>query len=471
MTLTLGFHGGAGTVTGSRFLLTAGQHQALVDCGLFQGLKNLREMNWRRTGFDPRAVDSLILTHAHIDHCGYLPRFVRDGFRGPIYCTRATAELAPIVLMDAAKLQEEDADFANRKGFSKHHPALPLFNTRDVENALRHLRPVPYGREVDLPGGFAATFHNAGHILGSAHVQVQTPREHGHTRIVFSGDVGRHDMPLHIDPEPLPLCDTLVLESTYGGRHHDPAPLEEQLRKPFDAAIRRGGTILIPAFAVARAQLVTLMLDDLMDRGELPRIPIHIDSPMAADVTEIYERHLTSGELDPGTGEPRRGRLFPPGVRLHRTVAESRQLNDLDGPRIIIASSGMLTGGRILHHLARLVGDDKNLLVLVGYQAAGTRGRRLLEGQRTMRIHGQDIPVNCHWISVDGLSAHADEEGLVEWVKSAPHKPATIFLAHGEPDAADALAARLTAAGYHPVVPQLDQEYEFIPSSRHWRQA
>lgn len=468
MALRLAFHGGAGTVTGSRFLLSSGQHDILVDCGLFQGLKELRLRNWDRPSFDPRRVDAVLLTHAHVDHSGYLPRFVREGFRGPIHCTEATAELARIVLMDAARLQEEDADYANRKSFSKHHPALPLFTEADAQACFRYLRPVPYERPIDLPGHFRATFHNAGHILGSAHIEVEA-RADGQARLAFSGDLGRRGMPLHVDPQPLPAVDTLVLESTYGDRVHDPEPIAEQLRRPFEAAIRRKGTILIPAFAVARAQLVTLILDELMESGRLPRIPIHLDSPMAADVTDVYSRHLRGTELDPGTGHGRH--LLPPDVQIHRTGEESRRLNNLTGPRVIIASSGMLTGGRVLHHLRRILPDDDALLVLVGFQAAGTRGRKLLEGARTIRMHGEDVPVNCHFIAIDGLSAHADRNELLAWVRGAPRPPRAVFLAHGEPEASAAMAAAFEHEGIPAIVPRLGQAFEYIPGTHRWREA
>ena len=460
MALTLGFHGGAGTVTGSRFLLGAGEARFLVDCGLFQGLKDLRLRNWRPPAFEPRDVGAVFLTHAHIDHSGYLPRLVREGFSGPIYCTPATRDLAEVLLRDAARLQEEDAEYANRKGFSKHHPALPLFTERDAEVALRRMHALDYGTWLDEEGGLAVRFHNAGHILGAAHVEVRARLKDRQTTMVFSGDVGRYGMPLHPDPEPPPDCDTLVLESTYGDRLHAETPLIEQIRRPFLEAIDRGGVILIPAFAVARVQLVTLMLRELMESHQLPEIPIHIDSPMAVDVTQIYERYLDPAEGEGSASRQGRAALFPGHVRFHRTVEESRALNDLPGPRIIISSSGMLTGGRVLHHLLRLAGDRANLIVLAGYQAAGTRGRALSEGARSVRLHGEEIVVRAPVLSLDGFSAHADARELVRWVQSGGSKPGTVFVAHGEPEAAAALAARLGSMGLHATVPELGQRFE-----------
>ncbi len=465
MPLTIGFHGGASTVTGSRFLLNADGKRLLIDCGLFQGLKELRLLNWRPLPFQPASIDAAILTHAHIDHSGYLPRLVREGYRGPIYSSPATRELVEILLLDAARLQEEDADYANRKGFSKHSPALPLFTEADAKTALSLFRTVDYGESFE-PAGITTRLHHAGHILGSAFVELAAPTGSGQTTIVFSGDIGRYDAPLHPDPDSLPPCDTLLLESTYGDRIHDPAPLIDQIREPLRQAIARPGIILIPAFAVARAQLVTLLLTELIEKGEIPAIPVHIDSPMAVDVTEIYSHYLNDGELDPPAVV---GKLFPLNVQFHRSIAESKQLNQLTGPRIIISSSGMLTGGRVMHHLSRVLPDPKNLLLLVGFQAAGTRGRALLNGARTLRIHGEDIPVRCQFLAVDGLSAHADSNELMRWFHSGKAVPQNVFLTHGEPQSAEALAQRIGSEGPHAAVPQLSQEFTFDEGAQGWR--
>jgi metallo-beta-lactamase family protein len=468
MALTLGFFGGAGTVTGSKFLLEADGRRLLIDCGLFQGLKDLRLMNWQAPPFKPASIDAIVLTHTHLDHSGYLPRLVKSGYRGPIFCTSATRELAEILLLDAARLQEEDAEYANRKGFSKHRPALPLFTEQDALSALRQFHAVE--RETWWePAGFQVRLLNAGHILGSTFVEVAATADGGaEHRIVFSGDLGRYNAPLHADPDPRPECDTLVLESTYGDRLHDPTPLLDQIRVPFQQAIARGATILVPAFAVARAQLVTLLLTRLIEAGELPPVPVHIDSPMAVDVTQTYERYLRSDELDQLPGDGQR-HLFPLHVTFHRTVQESKALNDLPGPRIIISASGMLTGGRVLHHMLRLLPDSRNLLVLVGFQAAGTRGRAIQEGARFVRMHGENIPVRAQTISVEGLSAHADRDELLRWLHSSETMPRTVFLTHGEPEALSSLAARIKADPIETLIPALGSQYAFDSATGAWK--
>ncbi len=443
MNLKLTFEGAAGTVTGSRHLLSVGKRNVLVDAGMYQGLKELRLLNWRRPDFNPQSVGDIILTHAHLDHCGSLPRLVRNGFHGTIHCTPPTRELAEVILLDSAKLQEEDAERANRRHYTKHSPALPLYTSDDVRRTMRLFRPHGYHTPLSLGDGIEVRLFGAGHILGAAFAQVNVHIGGRDRSIVFSGDVGRYNVPLHNDPEPLPPCDALVVESTYGNRTHDPTPLIDQVRGPFRDALVRGGTILIPAFAVARAQLITLMLRELMESGDIPEIPVHIDSPMAVEVTEIYHQYAGTKELDASLTEAEWRRLFPRDSQFHSSVEESKQLNRLTGPRVIIAASGMLTGGRVLHHLERLAPDEKNLIVLAGFQAAGTRGRALVDGAHTLRMHGADIPVRAEVISILGLSAHADANELVRWVRSGGAAPDPAFIVHGEPDASAALAQRL----------------------------
>ena len=466
MNVRLSFHGGAGTVTGSRHLVETDGCRFLVDAGLFQGLKKLRQLNWETPRFDPEHVDYLFLTHAHIDHAGYLPRLVKDGFRSPIYCTRATFDLSQLMLMDAAKIQEEDADYANRKGFSKHKPALPLYTSEDAAGALGFMEPVDYNEWFEPSEGVRARFLNIGHILGASMVEVHLDTGERTIRMVFSGDIGRYNVPLHSDPDPLPDCHFLIMESTYGDREHRHESMEEQIREALIDCIDRKGTVLIPAFAVGRSQLVTLCLRELIKAGRLPDVPIHIDSPMAVDATRIYSRHLEDLSLDDSLNDDGRSRLFPDNVKFHRSVDESIALNNLPGPRIIISASGMLTAGRVLHHLKRLLRDKRNLIMLSGYQAPGTRGRAMMEGKKTVRIHGEDVPVKAEFIPISGLSAHADKDDLLKWVRSAGgsnEQPDTIFVVHGEPKSANALADTLTEKlGTRTFRPDLGDGYDLL---------
>lgn len=456
VTLSIGFYGAAGTVTGSKYLVRAGETSVVVDCGMFQGEKRLREMNWQSAPFKPSEASALLLTHAHVDHSGLIPRFVREGFRGPVYSTPATAEMARILLLDSARLQEEDAEYANRKGFSRHHPALPLYTEKDVERALGRFRSVDYGKELRLSNQLTARFRNAGHILGSAFLELTYRGDDGSARLIFSGDLGRYDAPLHSDPDPLPGCDILVLESTYGNRSHGEESIDDQIEHAFKPVLERRGIILVPAFAVARAQLVALILRNLISTDRLPEVPIHVDSPMASDVTSIYNHYIRSESLDQGIPFTSARSLFPSNVRFHRTVRESQELNGLPGPRIIISSSGMLSGGRVLHHLKRLAGQPENLIALVGYQAVGTRGRDLVEGRRAVKVHGEMVQVRAQVRDLHGLSAHADRDELLRWVRTAPQPPRAIYLTHGddEPRAAmkDLVEQQLGIAAVTPVM-------------------
>jgi len=457
MKLRLSFHGAAGTVTGSRHLVETDQTSLLIDAGLFQGLKKLRLRNWEQPGFDPKALGHVILTHAHIDHAGYLPRLVRLGFSGPVHCTHATLDLAELLLLDSAKIQEEDAAYANRKKYSKHKPALPLYTAEDAEETLKLLRPYDYEEWFSVDEGIDARFLNAGHILGSSMVELRV----GKRTIVFSGDVGKYDMPIHPDPKPCPADDILVIESTYGNRVHDDKPFVEQIRDAILDTVQRGGTVLIPSFAVARAQVVTYLLREAMKAGELPELPVHIDSPMAIDATKIYSRHIDRENLDEEIVRDGRKRMFPGDVRFARTVAQSKALNRMKGPRIIISASGMLTAGRVVHHLRNLAPDENNLILLVGYQALGTRGRSLIDGAKTIRMHGRDIPVRARHFSVHGLSAHADRNELLQFVKSAPGIPNRVFVVHGEPDSAKSFAELLEAElGTRVDIPELGDSYD-----------
>lgn len=438
----LTFHGGAGTVTGSRHLLETSHGSLLVDCGMFQGTKELRERNWRGPGFDPRSVDAVVLTHAHIDHSGYLPRLVRDGFRGPVHATPATADLADVMLRDSAKIQEEDAEYANKKGYSKHAEALPLYTVDDAVAAIRRIQVVDYGEWKELRRGLRFRFQPAGHIVGSGLVEVEIVESADTRRCVFSGDVGRYAAPLVSDPTPPPPCDFLVIESTYGDRDHPEEPVDVQLERVLRKITDTRGTAVFPAFAVGRAQQLVYYLRRIMAANPSLALPIHVDSPMAVDATRIYSRHPE----EPGLGEidfrPGSSPIFGANVFLHRTQAESMRLNDLKGPRVILSSSGMMTGGRVLHHLRHLLPEQNNVVVLVGYQAPGTRGARLKHGEKFLRIHGQDVPVRAQVVEIGGLSAHADASQLVRWVRDLP-PPKMTFVVHGDGDAPAALARRL----------------------------
>lgn len=468
--VTLAFHGAAGTVTGSKHLLTVGETCVLLDAGMFQGQKELRLLNWEDPAFDVRSIAHVLLTHTHIDHIGYLPRLAKLGLRAPVHCTPAAYALAELMLLDAAKIQEQDARYANKKGFSKHRPALPLYTTGDARKALSLLQRRRYDEwmSVDHRGRIRARFLNAGHILGSSFVEVRVNVGGREIRLVYSGDIGRFEMPLHPDPENLTPCDVLIIESTYGNRRHSRVSVLEQIRRPILKTFSQGGTVLIPAFAVGRSQQVTLILRRLMRAGRLPEVPIHIDSPMAIDATRIYSRFLDRKNIDPDVFEDGRLHLFPEKVHFHQSVAESKRLNALPGPRIIISSSGMLTGGRVLHHLARLAGDPRNLLLLVGYQPAGTRGRSLLDGSPSVKIHGEHVAIQARVLAIDGLSGHADQDELLAWVQSAPTPPRVAFIVHGEPEAAAALSRRLQRQVKMATrIPGLGDEYDLLSLLEH----
>jgi metallo-beta-lactamase family protein len=439
---TVQFFGAAGTVTGSKHLVTANGRRVLLDCGLFQGLKELRERNWDAPPFAPSELDAVVLSHAHIDHSGYLPLLVRRGFRGPVYCTNSTAELLGVLLPDSAYLQEKQAAHANYLGYSKHAPALPLYTTLDAQEALGLLQPQPFGESIRLTDGIAAVFRTAGHILGSATVDLQIDGTIGHAplHVVYSGDLGRWGRPILHDPQPVPEADYLLLESTYGNRSH-PVEVDEQLARCIRTAADRGGALLVPAFAVGRTQELLWWIRQLEQEERIPTLPVYVDSPMAIDVTDIYLRSTSEHDLDMRRLENAGHHpLYPRQFHLAKTQEESMALNTVRGPVIIISASGMATGGRILHHLKLRLSDRRTTVLLVGFQAAGTRGRRMLEGTDEVRIHGQDVRVRAHIESLDGLSAHADQGELLQWLSGFERPPRTTCLVHGEPDAAAALS-------------------------------
>lgn len=452
MSLRVSFHGATETVTGSRYLVEADDTRILVDCGLFQGYKSLRLRNWERPPFDPATLSCVLLTHAHLDHSGWLPRLHMLGFRGPVFCTESTRALCRVLLLDAARLQEEDARYANEHGFSRHAPALALFTVDDAEAILSQFRTVAFGESLDLPGGGHAMFSPAGHLLGAASVRVAR----GDSSILFSGDVGRGSDPIMLPPVPPIEADHLVIESTYGDRSHPTNAADEEISVLVRKVCKRGGVLLIPSFAVGRAQVLLLQLARLMRSRRIPDVTVYLDSPMAIDATRIYlsrrnEHRLLEEECA----------AIRDVAHLVRSAEESRRLSRRNGPMIIIAGSGMATGGRILHHLKTFAPDPRNAILLAGYQAGGTRGARLLAGERSLRIHGQDVHVRAEVHQLESLSAHADANELLAWVERAPRRPKRIFVTHGEAAAADtlrqALARRL---GCEVTVPRFGDRFD-----------
>ncbi len=432
--MRLTFAGAAGTVTGSRYLLDSGERRVLLDCGLFQGYKQLRLRNWAKFPVSPRSIDAVVLSHAHLDHSGYLPALVRDGFRGPIHATAATRELCEILLRDSAHLQEDEARYANRHGTSKHAPAKPLYTMADAERALALFEDVDFDTEFGLGDGLRCALAPAGHLLGASMVKLRRRK----ATLVYSGDLGRPKDTIMRAASAIEGCGTLILESTYGDRSHGVDDAQAQIAQVVRETAADGGTVLIPSFAVGRAQTLMLALYRLKQRGEIPDLPVFLDSPMAIDATALYRKHRSVHRLSVADV---RGMCSV--ARLVRTADESKALAGLRMPSVIISASGMATGGRVLHHLKRLAPDPRNHVLFVGYQAGGTRGAHMVAGAREVKIHGRWIEVRAKVSQIDSYSAHADADEIMAWLRRFRVAPSQVYLCHGDQEAADALRQRI----------------------------
>ena len=452
MTLTLTSLGGAGTVTGSRHLLEHSGRRLLIDCGLFQGFKGLRERNWAPFPVDPSSIDAIALTHAHIDHSGYLPKLVREGYRGPIYCSGATRDLCEILLRDSAYISERDAERANRYRYTKHTPAKPLYTVADAEAAIVQLEPVAFHSELALDIGARIYMRRAGHILGASTLEVKW----GGKTIVFSGDLGRYDDPFMYDPEPVPKADYVVIESTYGDRSHPKTDPMEQLGEVIGRTVSRGGTVVIPAFAVGRAQLLLYHIWMLKKSGRFENVPIYLDSPMAINATELLCAHLDDHRFTADVC------VDTCSVASYaRDVDASKAITSDRMPKVVIAASGMMSGGRVLHHVEAFGGDQKNTILFAGYQAAGTRGAKILEGARTVRMFGKEVEIRAEIASLPALSAHADADELMKWLGGFAAPPARTFIVHGEPEASSHFHDRIQEdLGWRSDVVGIDKTYD-----------
>lgn len=450
--MKLTFLGAASTVTGSKTLLSTDKQHVLIDCGLFQGFKNLRALNWTAFPFDVQKIDAVVLTHAHLDHSGALPLLVNQGFRGTIFATPSTIDMCQILLLDSAKLQQEEADFANRHQTTQHPVALPLYTVADVRQTLRLFKPLEFDRALEVCKGVSVRLRPAGHILGASSAEVTAE---GKT-ILFSGDLGRPNDPIMHPPAPIEPADYVVMESTYGNRTHGAIDAQAQLGEVIKRTAERGGIVVIPAFAVGRAQEILLAIYRLKINKLIPNLPIYLDSPMAIDTTEIYQKHCKEHRL---VGRECAGMATV--AKMIKTQEQSRALSAVRFPSVIVSASGMATGGRVLHHLKTFASDHRNTIVFAGFQAGGTRGARIVAGEKSVRIFGMDVPIHAEVVSLDGMSAHADAPELITWLKTIKRAPKTVFLNHGEPEAAEALRLEIKHnLGWSAMVPLLGQQVE-----------
>jgi metallo-beta-lactamase family protein len=448
------FLGAAGTVTGSKHLINTGGFQVLVDCGLFQGPKEWRERNWQPLPIPAQEIDAVVLTHAHLDHCGWIPRLVKSGFKGPIYATPPTIDLAGVILPDSGHLQEEDAAFANKHKTSRHEPALPLYTMQEAQDCLQYFKPLEVGAVQRLNPDFTFSFVRAAHIVGSAMAEITVRADSGQRRLLFTGDIGRvRDSEIapgkvvHSGPQEGESADLLVMESTYGNRLHPTTDPRPELAKLISDTVKRGGTVVVPAFAVERTEKFIFLLKDMMESGEIPRVPVHVDSPMAIKAVEIFlkykdEFNEQTKSLIDRFGSP----LTWPNFFFDQKVEDSKKINSSPYPTIIVSSSGMAAGGRVLHHLAQRLPDPKNAVIFIGFQAPGTRGAFIKAGARSVKMFGQDIPIRAHVAAIEQFSDHADTPELLEWLRTFKKSPNVTYLVHGEPAASSQLRLAMTSA-------------------------
>ncbi len=458
---TLQFLGAAQTVTGSRFLLGIDGKRLLIDCGLFQGGRAIRKRNWDPFPVSPDSLDGVILTHAHIDHSGYLPRLLKEGFRGPVYCTPATASLLSLLLPDSGHLQERDAAFANKKKYSRHDPALPLYTEAEAREVLKTLKTVPYHQPHQLSEHLNFEYFHAGHILGSAMIRLTYSQNGAQTVLFSTGDLGRYHQPVIKDPETIERADFLLIESTYGDRDHEEFDILSTLQISIERTVQAGGSMVIPCFAIGRSQRVLYLLRQLETAKRIPVLPTFLDSPMAVSAVSLYCSHLDEHDFEMEQLMDDACPLETGSIRLVKTTEESKALNQRKGPCIILSASGNLAGGRILHHLKTRLPDHRNTLLFVGYQPEGSLGRLILEGKREIKIHGKRIPVKARIEQLDALSAHADSKGLVEWVSHLKEPPSRVFLVHGEPEVQEVLKGKLEKVLTSKIeIPEYLEEFE-----------